>query len=171
MMKMLKRVVRVIDATNEYTGRAMSWVVLALGTVVFVSTVARYVFNFPIVWAFNTSLFIFLVYGLLGGGYAMLHHSHIVVDVFYRDFSPRTKAILDLSTSLITFFLCVVLIWFGTEVFLGTMSKGERLWGAWDVALWPWRIFIPLGVTLLFFQVLAKFIRDFSIVVTGEKKL
>jgi TRAP-type mannitol/chloroaromatic compound transport system permease small subunit len=171
MMKMLKRFLDVIDTTNGYTGRALSYVVLALTAVVFVSTVARYVFNFPIVWAFDMSLFIFLVYGLLGGGYAMLRHSHIVVDVFYRDFSPRTKAIVDLATSLITFFLCVVLIWFGTEVFLGMMSKGERLWGAWDVPLWPWRIFIPIGVTLLFFQVLAKFIRDFAIAVTREKKL
>jgi len=169
VLKILKGILHIVDLTNDWVGRIMGYGILALIGVVVVATVARYMFHTPLVWAFDTTLFIFAIYGLLGAGYAVLHGTHIIVDVFHRYFPPKTKAVVDLCTSSITVFLCVVLIWFGTEVFIDAMSKGERVYSTFNPPLWPFRVFLPIGGVLLLLQVLAKFTRDFVVAVTGEK--
>src|SRR3546814_13868261 len=55
----------------------------------------------------------FLMFGmqyLLSGGYCLREDSHVRVDVIYERFSERTKAIIDLVTSIFFFIFTVTLL-------------------------------------------------------------
>ncbi len=71
--------------------------ILGLMTVItFVNVVARYVFNDNILWALETTVFLFAWLVLLGASYCVKIHAHLGVDVVLNAVSPATQRILGL---------------------------------------------------------------------------
>lgn len=97
----LRLIADIIDRENEITGKAVAWLALALVLVQFAVVILRFVFGIgfiPLqesVWYLHGALF------MLGAGYTLLHDGHVRVDVFYREASPRTRALIDLLGALL----------------------------------------------------------------------
>lgn len=108
----MTRLIRHLDAINEYTGRVVAWLVLAMVLVQFTVVILRYVFSvgfIPLqesVWYLHGLLF------MLGAGYTLLHDQHVRVDIVYRDASPRYKALVDLFGVVVLLLpVCIVTWW------------------------------------------------------------
>ncbi len=104
--------VRRLDAINEYTGRVVAWLALAMVLVQFTVVILRYVFAvgfIPLqesVWYLHGLLF------MLGAGYTLLHDQHVRVDIIYRGASPRYQALVDLFGVLVLLLpVCIVTWW------------------------------------------------------------
>lgn len=69
----------------------------------FVVVMQRYVFGFGSIFVQEIILYAHGFMFLLASGYTLKHDGHVRVDIFYRDASVRTKAIIDI-------FGCVVLL-------------------------------------------------------------
>jgi len=70
-------------------------VILGLMTVVtFANVIARYVFNANILWALETTVFLFAWLVLLGASYCVKVRAHIGVDVVLNMVSPGTRKVL-----------------------------------------------------------------------------
>lgn len=166
----MRKILRIIDAVNEWTGSIARWLVVALVVVTVYGVIARYVFNAPTIWGFETSCMLGGSIILLGWGYTELHGGHIRVDVIYRRLSPRKKAIIDLlGTGLLFFPLFAVLI----------KTSAWWAWRAWRIhetmtmTFWyppfsPFRTLIVIGACLFFLQFIAQFIRYLFILRTGK---
>ncbi|RLJ01629.1 MAG: hypothetical protein DRP11_04090 [Candidatus Aenigmatarchaeota archaeon] len=167
--KTMKRVLAVIDAVSGWSGKIVSWLIYPGIVVVVYEIVARHVFNAPTIWAHGTSQRIFAAYYLLAGAYVLLLKVHINMDLVYKRFGIRTKAIVDLITSVFFFAFCGVLLWYGADFAWTSLIRLERCHTPFHAPLYPVKLMVPLGAFLLLAQGLAKFIRDLITAITGRQ--
>ena len=165
----MKAFVGAINKVNEWTGKLVSFLVIFMTAVVLYETVARYVFNAPTMWAFETTQFIYGAYVILIGGYVLLAGGHVNVDVLYRRFPLRARAILDLFTWLLLFLFCFVIVWKGGVIAWETILEGRHASTGWAPPLWPIKVTIPIGAFLLLLQGLSKYLGDLITAFTGEE--
>jgi len=93
-----------IDALNHFVGAAVSWLVLLMVLVQTVVVVQRYVFGVGSLWVQESITYMHGFLFMLAAGYTLLHGGHVRVDVFYREASPKRKALVDfLGTYLFLF--------------------------------------------------------------------
>ena len=164
----MRKILRIIDSVNERVGAVSSWLLLALIVIILYEVIARYVFNSPTTWVFGSFRMISAALIVFGWAYAQRYNSHIRVDILYTRFSPRKKALIDVTG---TGFLFLPL--FGTFIALAGLS----VWRAYLFYISRpgglptnliYQIVILIGLCLFFLQFLARFIRDFYILFKGR---
>ena len=165
----MRYVLRGIDTISEWSGKGISMLIFPLVGIMMFEIVMRYAFNAPTNWAHETSQQIFGAYGVLVGAYVLRRKEHIKIDLIYTRFSPRVRSIFDSIT--FTIFL----------VFVGMMLvEGARMAGIsikvleysrspWGPPIYPLKLMIPLGASLILLQGLANFIRSLSIAIRGRE--
>jgi TRAP-type mannitol/chloroaromatic compound transport system permease small subunit len=113
LVEQLALAVRAISALNSLVGRVFAWLSLAIVLVCFVVVVERYVFH--VTHLFLQDLYVWLSGALLTAvaGFAMLRDDHVRVDILYRAWSPRGRAIADLVGVVVFLlpFITVVLVY------------------------------------------------------------
>ena len=86
-------------------------VILGLMTVItFANVIARYVFNANILWALETTVFLFAWLVLLGASYCVKTHSHLGVDAVINMVSKKTRRILAGISVAASLAFCVLLL-------------------------------------------------------------
>jgi len=165
----MKRLLFLIDNSSDWVGKIACFAVIIVAIVMTVEVVSRYAFNQPTMWVWDVSEQLGAAFYMLGGAYALLHYSHIRVDVLYTRFPLKMKAIADLVTSLLFFFFCIVLVWKGAELALEFTVIREVKNSLLAPPLYPLRWMFVVACFLLLLQGIAKFIRDLGIVITGKE--
>jgi TRAP-type mannitol/chloroaromatic compound transport system permease small subunit len=108
----LSALARTIDRFSRIVGQTTAWLALIMVLVQFLVVVLRYVFGLGFIWMQESIMYMHGLLFMVGAGYTLLMDGHVRVDVFYREASPRGKAVVDLLGSL--FFLipfCVLILW------------------------------------------------------------
>lgn len=165
----MKRFVAIIEIISDWTGKVFSFMVAAAAIVIVAEVVLRYAFNAPTIYGLELTIFMCGVTYVMAGAYAHLANAHVRVDLFSQRWSPRTRAIVDLITSPLFFIAIAVIVWLGAEWTYEGIVKGATSGSIWNPPIWPIRLFIPLGATLLLLQGIARVIRDFGIAKLGEE--
>ncbi|GGE48757.1 TRAP transporter small permease subunit [Actibacterium pelagium] len=99
-----------IDRLSLVCGEFVSyWAVIAV-LVYYYEVVARYVFNSPTNWAHEAMYLMFGMQYLIAGSYAMLTETHVRVDIFYAPMKRKSKAWVDLLTSIFFFIFAGTLL-------------------------------------------------------------
>lgn len=96
----LLAIVRKLEAVNEWIGRSVAWLSLAMVLVTFLVVVLRYLFDTGWIAMQESVTYMHAVLFMAGAAYTLRHQGHVRVDIFYRDFSPIAKAWVDLFGSL-----------------------------------------------------------------------
>ena len=110
-MGALALLARAIDRFNQTVGMSVAWFATFMVLVQFVVVVLRYVFGYGTVFMQESIIYMHGFLFLLGAGYTLLHDGHVRVDVFYRDASPKKKAIIDLFGTLVLLFpVCITMM-------------------------------------------------------------
>lgn len=91
-MSVLHALVRYIDAFTDRCGRLLAWLVLAMALLTALIVVLRYGFNIGFVPGQEAVTYMHGTLFLLGAAYALKTGAHVRVDIFYREFSHRTRA-------------------------------------------------------------------------------
>lgn len=120
----LARLARALDRLSTATGRAISWLTLAMVVVTFVVVVLRYVFDAGFIWLQESITWMHAAVFMLGAAYTLEQDQHVRVDVFYRGLSDRGKAVVDIVGVLVL--LLPLMVFF--------------LWQSWDYVESSWRI-------------------------------
>lgn len=84
-----------IDRISEATGRAAAWLTLAMVVVSFVIVIIRYVFDSGFIWLQESLTWMHATVFMLGAAYTLQRDEHVRVDIFYRDMSPRRRAVVN----------------------------------------------------------------------------
>ena len=189
MPRVILGYISAIDAMNRFIGRIAMYLIFVLIAVLLWSSVSK-VFLTPTMWTLETAQFVMVAYFVLGGPYSIQMGSNVRMDLFYGDWSPKTKAWVDAFTVFFLIFYLGVLLYgglvstayslgyFGNEPFdfllslvgtfftEGTAAAGDKLGflerspTAWRPWLWPIKVVLCLGVLLMILQSLAEFFRD-----------
>lgn len=85
-----------IDSLIEKLGIVVAWLSLAMVLVTFMIVVLRYGFSLGWIAMQESVLYMHAILFMLGCSYALKHNEHVRVDVFYRRFSKRKQALVNL---------------------------------------------------------------------------
>jgi TRAP-type mannitol/chloroaromatic compound transport system permease small subunit len=180
-MSGLRTFMMAVDKTNIFIGKLMVGVTILAVLVISFEVIMRYLFGAPTNWGHELMTLLFAIFYVAAGGYAHYYRAHVRVDVFYSTRSERTRAVLDLCTS-VFFFLFVTVFTYtswnfywssqtmeaGAEI-LGMAVSGERSFTDWGPAYYPIKFMMPFGGVMLFLQGVVWFIRDVHMVATGRR--
>jgi len=165
MRWLTKTIDRIVVKQAEFTSLLM----VILVVMMCYEVVRRYFFNAPTIWGLEFTTFIFGVHFVMGYGYTEHFDGHVRVDIFSSRFPERTQAILYIVlTTFVTLPLVALLsIWAWDNAITSTKIL-EALSSAWAPPIWPVKLLMALGFTLLFLQVLSNLIK--RLLTFGQKK-
>ncbi|MEE9400161.1 MAG: TRAP transporter small permease subunit [Dehalococcoidales bacterium] len=166
----MRKIIKAIDATNEFTGRSVRWLAIFLMLVICTEVFMRYALNKPTIQGPVIATMTGAALYTLSWGYVHLHRRHIRVDVFYTRFSTRGKAIIDVVCALVFLLpLIGLLTYAGWEWVWYAWSTGERSGQTyWYPITGPIRTVVFIGLVLFAFQGLAQFFRDIYLLVRNR---
>ena len=180
-MQLLKKFMIAVEKTNIFIGKLMVGVTLLAVTVITFEVVMRYVFGLPTNWGHELMTLLFAVQYMFVAGYCHYHRAHVRVDVFYSTRKKRTRAFLDLFTSIFFFLFTGVLFWtcltfywssqtmLGGGTIFGITVPGELSLTDWAPPFYSVKFMMPFGALFLLLQGIVWFIRDLHIAVTGRE--
>ena len=92
----MNQITYLLDSFSEMTGRFCSWFVAIMTFITCTVVVMRYGLDLGSVFLQDVVLYLHGALFLLGSSFALKRDSHVRVDIFYREFSDRKKALVDL---------------------------------------------------------------------------
>lgn len=145
-----------IERFIDLTGRATSWLALAIVVLMATNVLLRYVFSEGSVWAQELEWHLLSPLILFGMSYALLHGEHVRVDVLYAGFSERNKLRVDLLSAVLCILISAIIIWLSSKYVWQSWAINEN---SPDPGGLPWRwalkSLIPIGFALLILQSVA----------------
>ncbi len=166
----MRIVLKTIDTLSEYSGKIFLWLVIALIGVLAFETIARYVFNSPTNWVYETSFMIGGALAVMAWSYTHKHHGHIRVDLIYTHLPPRGRAIIDVVSSIVFLFpLLAVLLYGGYSGVEFAWKAHEKFFESnWLPPTGPIRTIVFAGFCLFTLQALAQFFRDLYLLIRSK---
>ncbi len=155
--------IRSINKFSHLVGHIVCWLTLPLCFAMVFEIIARYFFLAPTVWAYDISRMLYGALFMLGAGFALLHGVHIRADFIYRNWQPRTQAIVDTALYICCYFPGMILFFFiGYEFAFDAWDRGELgMDTAWMPHMGPIKSAIPIGTFFLILQGISELLQCF----------
>lgn len=167
-MNRLDYFLRLVDTISESVGKFFSFILPIIMFIIVYETIMRYGFNSPTTWVNELSINLISPYFLFGGAYALLKQSHVNMDLFYSRFSLRTRATLDVFTSILFYCFIGVLFWKGLDWSVKSLKTLDNSGPPLYFPTYPSKLLLPTAAFLFLLQGSAKFVRDLFTSITGE---
>ena len=167
---MVISVVRVIDTISEWCGRIFAWLIVPLVAGTTYEVIVRYLFNAPTIWAYDLSYMLYGSHFMLGASYTLLKGGHIRTDIFYQNWSVRTRGWVDALLYLFLFFPGMIFFfWMGYQEALHAWQIGERSDASpWRPILYPLKAVLPTMAVLILIQGVSEFIKSLHMARRGR---
>lgn len=167
----LHRVEDVVESIIARIGVIDSYLLGIATLVTFYEVLARYLFNRPSTWAQETTTMIYAAYVMLGAAFNQTRRAgrpHIKMDMFYRRFSVKAKAVIELVGFLCFFLFVAVLLWIGGTLAWNSFLIREHTISPWSPPLYPLRFVIPIGALLMMIMAIIGLIRNIRVLMQKE---
>ncbi len=160
-----------INALNEWVGKLISWLTLAMVITTFSVVVLRYLFDSGWIALQESVTYMHSLVFMLGAAYTLKHDGHVRVDILYQRFSPKTRAIIDALGALL----------------LLLPVSGFIIWSSWHYVSESWQVLegsrhsgglpglfllkscIIAMAVLLILQGIAMFLQNLMIIIGNDK--
>ena len=167
----LHRLSTALGRIAETVGNAAAWLALALVLVTFAVVVLRYLFQLGSIAMQESILYLHASLFLLGAAYTLKRDGHVRVDIFYRGFTPRGKALVDLLGSLLLLLpVCSFLLWVSWDYVASAWALRE---GSPEAGGLPFvyllKTLIPLAAALLILQGVSQALASLGTLAGGER--
>lgn len=157
------RLARGIDAVNERVARAAAWLVVAAVVISAGNAISRKAFSLSSNAWLEVQWYLFGAVFLLGASWTLKRNEHVRIDVLSSRFSQRARDRLDLvghALFLIPFALAHVV--FAVPFFLLSWRTGEVSANAGGLPLWPAKLLVLVGFTMLLAQGVSEFVKTLA---------
>jgi len=156
----LLRFSRWVDALNERIGWICDYLILIVCFVSAGNALMRYVFSYSSNSFLEIQWYMFGAVVLLGASYTLKRNEHVRVDVIYSNLSERRRLIVD-AIGFLCFMLPVTIfiVYLSVPVFLRSFESKEVSMNAGGLILWPAKLLVPLGFSLLTLQGISELIK------------
>jgi TRAP-type mannitol/chloroaromatic compound transport system permease small subunit len=170
-MRYFKFIVTLINNVNDWVGKIVSMLIFPMIFILLWEVIMRYVFNRPTIWAHELGAMLYAVSFLLGGAYALRWGAHVNVEIIYNRFSNRVRAVIDLVSWLFFYLFCGALLLESMVFAWRAVLRMELSETVWAPPIWPIKLCVPLGASLILLQGILKTIGDFITALTGRDLL
>ncbi|MCE2569933.1 TRAP transporter small permease subunit [Motilimonas eburnea] len=92
----MRKLALAISRSSDWLGNGLAWLLLLMVLVMLTVVLLRYGFDYGSIGLQESTLYLHALTFMLGAGYTLKFDDHVRVDVFYRNFAPRTKAWVDI---------------------------------------------------------------------------
>ena len=152
--------VRRIEALIDAVGRATLYLTLAMIGLVAVNVLLRYSLSLGSVWAQELEWHLLATIILFGMSYALQRGDNVRVDVFYANFTPRAKFVVNLVSGVLTLAIALLFIKLSAGYVAQSYAIGETSADPGGIP-WRWAVkgLIPVGFGLLALQTLGALMR------------
>ena len=151
-----------LDAFAQHTERVVAWLIPAMAAIMFLVVILRYTFELGNVAIQEVASYLHAAVIALCIASALHHNAHIRVDIFYRNYSERTRALVNI-------FGCLALL-IPVCVLLLVVSPGYA-WRSWSILeasaeaggiplVFILKTLIPTMAALLLVQAVSGLLRD-----------
>lgn len=168
-MHKLLHLSRIIDQSNHYLGRFISWLALVMIGVGTWNVIGRYIGrtvgqNLSSNALLETQWYIFDIIFLLGAAYTLKQNDHVRVDVIQSRLNFKYKALVDLLGTV--FFLipvCVMIIFYSWGAISQSWTIGELSPDPGGLPRYPIKALIIVSFVLLIIQGISEIIKSWAI--------
>lgn len=159
------RLLRWLDGLTEGVGRAIAWLVVIMMVLQFAIVVMRYFLGINSIVVQESVMYMHAAVFMLGAAWTLKHDGHVRVDIFYRRFSERGRAWIDLLGTLLL--LIPVALFIAISSFhyvLSSWAIMERSPNGGIPAVFLLKTLILVMVGLLLLQAVAQLMRQTMII-------
>lgn len=166
----LVALVRTLDGIAIWSGRIFCWIALPLVLALTYEVIARYAFHAPTIWAFDVTYMMYGSHFMLGAAYTLYRGGHIRTDIFYQNWSPRTRGIVDSTLYFFFFFPGMALFfWMGLQEALHAIDIREVSDASpWRPPIYHFKSVIPIAAALVILQGISEFAKALYAAVKGR---
>lgn len=159
-MNGLLAVSRGIDWLNEQFGRLAAYFVLFAVLISAGNATVRYILSFSTNGLLEIQWYLFGAVVLLGAPYTLKMNGHVRVDLLYMMLSPRGRLWLDTGGFVIVLIPAgIFLTSLSFPFFWQSFLSDEVSQNAGGLILWPAKLLLPLGFSLLTIQGVSELIK------------
>ncbi len=168
MGKLLK-IARIIDTINEWIGRLTYWLVLFMVLVGVWNVVGRYLGKLAGINLTSNALieiqwYLFDLVFLLGAAYALKYNEHVRVDLFYKSWSRRRRALTNFLGSILFLIpFCCLIIYYSWGNIINSWKILEISPDPGGLPRYPIKSVIIISCVLLIFQGISEAIKNWAI--------
>ena len=160
MFQQLMRLSRGIDATNEFVGKWIKWLILGSVLVSAGNATSRYALGMASNAWLELQWYFFAAVYMLAAAYTLKRNEHVRIDLVSSRLSARTRNWIDAGGMLIfvmpvTLYICLESI----PNFWESVLNQEVSQNAGGLIRWPLRILVPTGFALLFLQAFSELMK------------
>ena len=125
-MKPLVIFVNAVESFTEITGRLIAWLTMLMVALVVLVVVTRYFLEVGSIALQESVTYLHCLVFMMGLAFTLKHDGHVRVDIFYRGFSSKSKAMVNLLGGI--FFLvpvCLVIFFTSLDYVLASWAIHE----------------------------------------------
>src|SRR5712664_830947 len=180
----MQRVLFSIDRFSSWSGKVVSWLVLISTLLISFDVAMRYLSKpfagtpvgefirtiwFTYTVSYDMSYYLYATLFMLGGAYALSRAQHVRGDIFYKNWSVKTQAKVDLFLYIFAFFPGILaMVSIGAQWAAASWSIHERAFtSAAAPPLYPLKTVIPIAAGLIAIKGVAETIRCIQAIRTG----
>jgi TRAP-type mannitol/chloroaromatic compound transport system permease small subunit len=159
MLQIAKRFVTTVDRVNYRIGRVMMYFIFVMIGILLWSSISK-TFFLPSLWTLEIAQFAMVAYYIMGGPYSIQMGSNVRMDLFYNEWSDKTKAWVDSFTIIFLIMYLGILLWGGFESTQYAIQYGERSYSSWRPYMWPIKVIMCTGISLMLLQAISELVKD-----------
>ena len=130
-----------------------AWFIMAIVLLIVSNVLGRYFFDMRFDFAVDVSWQLYGMLIMLGASYSLAKGTHIRTDIYWKRFSDRTKALIDLGGYCLFFPTFGILTYLAAVDMWKSILIDERSSATMSqLVIWPLKIGITLGLFLLLYQ-------------------
>lgn len=163
-MHILLSLSRVIDTVNGTIGRVAGWLLLLAVIISAVNAVVRKVFSVSSNAWLDAQWHLFGAAVMLCAAYTLLKNGHVRIDLLATRFSKRTRDWIDVLGHLLFLLpLTLIFIHYSYPFAMTSLRLKEGSANAGGLSVWPAKMLILIGFSLLLLQAISELIKRIAI--------
>lgn len=153
----MAKIGKAFDYVINYLACLAGALIALIVLVVTAQVIARFVFNYAILWAFDTTEYLLGFFAFLAAAWVLRREGHVSLDAAINLLSPRKLALVMAITSLIAAIITLIIAWYGVETTIDHFQRGT-VTGGMSLKLPQWQVLsvMPLGFSLFAIQFLRR---------------
>lgn len=152
----LKTITERLAKIALYVG--MGWVIVMMLLSTFDVT-GRYFFSKPVPGAIEMSEFMLGIFGILGMAYTHIKGANVKVTILTQALPPRAEKLLESITSLLSFQIMGMLVWYGIVSGIEEFHAGTTT-DTLGISIYPLYFLLSVGAGILCLELLLNFIES-----------
>jgi TRAP-type mannitol/chloroaromatic compound transport system permease small subunit len=162
--KILLGLSRAIDAASGFLGRSVMWLILLAILVSAGNAVVRKAFDISSNAWLELQWYLFGWAFLVAAAYTLQRNEHIRIDIVSNALSKRVRNWIDLLGHIFMLLpFTVLMVYLSWPFFFRTWRSGEMSGSAGGLIIWPGRLAILAGFTILLVQAVSELIKRIAI--------